>query len=243
MHIRKSVPQGRNVSEIGSELSAGDTLVSAGRRIGPGETALLAAFGVARVPVVRKPRIGVLSTGSELLEVHEELAPARIRNSNSPMLHALLRDVGAEPVMLGKVPDRPDDAEAVIREALQSCDMLITTGGVSVGDHDIMVDILARWEGRTLFNKIAMRPGSPTTAAVLGGKLLLALSAIPARASSASICLPHRSSAPCSDIPSRSLNRYRCDWQNHSPKSTLSPVTCAAAWNFAKERRGRGRPA
>lgn len=179
VRINKPVPAGRNVSAIGSELPAGAALVEEGRVIEAGETALLAAFGFANVAVVRRPRIGILSTGSELLDVGDPLAPGRIRNSNAPMLSVLAREAGAEPVLLGRVPDRADEAEALIRRGLAGCDLLLTTGGVSVGDSDILVDILARWEGRTLFNKIAMRPGSPTTAALLDGKLLLALSGNP----------------------------------------------------------------
>lgn len=179
VRISKHVPAGRNVSGIGSELQAGATLIDEGRVIEAGETALLAAFGFANVPVVRRPRVGILSTGSELLDVGESLAPGRIRNSNAPMLIVLAREAGAEPVMLGRVPDRAEEAEACMRGGMADCDLLLTTGGVSVGDSDILVDILARWEGRTLFNKIAMRPGSPTTAALLNGKLLLALSGNP----------------------------------------------------------------
>ena len=121
----------------------------------------------------------MLSTGSELLDVEEPLTPGRIRNSNAPMLNVLLREAGAEPVMLGRVPDRADEAEACIRQGLEVCDLVLTTGGVSVGDHDILVDILDRWEGQTLFNKVSMRPGSPTTAALLNGSLLIALSGNP----------------------------------------------------------------
>lgn len=179
VRISKPVPAGRNVSEIGSELQAGSTLIEEGRVIEAGETALLAAFGFASVPVVRRPRVGILSTGSELLDIGDPLAPGRIRNSNAPMLGVLAREAGAEAVLLGRVPDRADEAEAIIRAGMADCDLLLTTGGVSVGDSDILVDILARWEGRTLFNKIAMRPGSPTTAALLNGKLLLALSGNP----------------------------------------------------------------
>ncbi len=179
VRISKHVPTGRNVSGIGSELQAGETLIEEGRIIEAGETALLAAFGFTSVPVARRPRVGILSTGSELLDIGDPLEPGRIRNSNAPMLSVLVREVGAEPVLLGRVPDRADEAEKVIRDGMANCDLLLTTGGVSVGDSDILVDILARWEGRTLFNKIAMRPGSPTTAALLNGKLLLALSGNP----------------------------------------------------------------
>lgn len=177
--VSKRLPIGLNISEVGSEMEAGAPLLAAGQLIGTGETALLAACGYATVTVTRRPRVGVLSTGSELLEVDEPLEPAKIRNSNAPMLAAMLREAGMEPVMLGKVPDEIQAAQALVRQGLQDCDLLLTTGGVSVGDYDVMVDVLADWDGRLLFNKVAMRPGSPTTAAVLDGKLLIALSGNP----------------------------------------------------------------
>ncbi|WP_123039715.1 gephyrin-like molybdotransferase Glp [Cohnella candidum] len=179
VRIRKNVARGRNVAGIGSEVAAGTPLFAEGRRVGAGETALLAAFGFANVPVARRPRVGVLATGSELLGADEPLAPGRIRNSNAPMLAALLREAGAEPVLYGSVSDTPGEVESLIRQGLAENDLMITTGGVSVGDFDVLVDILARWEGETLFNKVTLRPGSPTTAAVLNGKLLLALSGNP----------------------------------------------------------------
>jgi molybdopterin molybdotransferase len=179
VRINKPVPKGANVTEIGSEWRQGDILLPAGRKIGPGEAALLAAFGFARVAVVRRPRVGVLTTGSELLEVGDPLQPGRIRNTNAPMLEALLREAGADPIQLGRVPDRLDELETKVRESLAACDLLLTTGGVSVGDYDMMALLLASCGHQMLFNKVAMRPGSPTSAALLDGKLLLALSGNP----------------------------------------------------------------
>jgi molybdopterin molybdotransferase len=177
--IGKSVSVGLNIAEIGCEIQEGELLLPSGKIIRSGETALLAAYGYAYVPVVRRPRVAVLSTGSELLEVDEPLTSAKIRNSNAPMLVAMLREAGAEPVMLGKVADDAKAAQALVSEGLQSCDLVVTTGGVSVGDYDVMADILAEHQVVLLFNKVAMRPGSPTTAAVLNGKLIIALSGNP----------------------------------------------------------------
>lgn len=168
VRIGKDVPQGANISEIGSEIREGERLLPAGQRIEAGESAVLAACGCACVAVARRPRVAILSTGSELLEVDEPLAPAKIRNSNAPMLAALVREFGAEPTMLGKVPDDAEAAGKLVRQALNDCDLLLTSGGVSVGDYDVMVDILAQPDVKLLFNKIAMRPGSPTSAALLG---------------------------------------------------------------------------
>jgi molybdopterin molybdotransferase len=176
--IGKSVAAGLNLAGIGSEIAESATLVQPGSAIGPGESALLAACGCASVAVAKRPRVAVLSTGSELLEVEEALAPAKIRNSNAPMLAALLREAGALPELLGKVPDDKGKAERLIRESMERCDLVVTTGGVSVGDYDIMADLVAE-SGQLLFNKVAMRPGSPTSAALLGGKPLIALSGNP----------------------------------------------------------------
>lgn len=127
----------------------------------------------------RRPKVAVFATGSELLEVDEPLVPGRIRNSNSPMLEALIREAGGEPVMLGAIVDDLELARSKVQMALESCDLVITTGGVSVGDYDIMGDLIRERSGEMLFNKIAMRPGSVTSAAVRGGTILLALSGNP----------------------------------------------------------------
>ncbi len=179
VRIGRSVPAGINLAEIGCEIQAGVQLLPIGQGIGPGETALLASCGYAQVSVAKRPRIAILSTGSELLEVNEPLAPAKIRNSNAPMLAAMVKDCGAEPLLLGKVPDDANEAKALIWRELQRCDLMITSGGVSVGDYDVMVDVLAEPDIELLFNKVAIRPGSPTTAALLQDKLILALSGNP----------------------------------------------------------------
>ncbi|UQZ37110.1 molybdopterin molybdenumtransferase MoeA [Paenibacillus sp. PK3_47] len=177
--IRKPQAAGRNVTPIGQELRTGDLVLPAGKLIGAGDIAALAAMGVHTVKVHRRPKIGIFATGSELLEVDEPLQPGKIRNSNSPMLEALVREAGGDPVMLGAIADDLELARSRVHMALDSCDMVITTGGVSVGDYDIMGDLVREKSGDMLFNKVTMRPGSVTTAAVRGGKLLLALSGNP----------------------------------------------------------------
>lgn len=179
VRISKPATPGQHLSEIGSEIAEGAALLPAGTVVQAGEIALLAACGYANVVVRRKPRVAILSTGSELLGVDAPLEPAKIRNSNSPMLAALVREAGAEPVLLGHLPDDRAATERLVREALPHCDLLLTTGGVSVGDYDVMADVLGSPGVDLLFNKVAMRPGSPTSAAMLGDKLLLALSGNP----------------------------------------------------------------
>lgn len=179
VHIVKPVAPGLNLADIGCEMQSGELLLQAGSIVQAGESALLAACGCATVAVVRRPRVAVLATGNELLEVDKPLEPAKIRNSNLPMLAAMIREAGAEPIVLGTVTDERSETEAIVRRTLPQCDLLLTTGGVSVGDYDVMVDVLSAPDIQLLFNKIAMRPGSPTTAATLRDKLIIALSGNP----------------------------------------------------------------
>lgn len=177
--IRKPQDAGRNITPRGLELSEGDLVLPAGRRISAGEIAALAALGIHTVKVYRRPKVAIFATGTELLEVHEPLEPGKIRNSNSPMLESLVQEVGGEPYMLGSIVDDLVLARSRVQMAMETYDFVITTGGVSVGDYDIMGDLIREQSGDMLFNKVTMRPGSVTTAAVRDGKLLLALSGNP----------------------------------------------------------------
>ncbi|MEK3747944.1 gephyrin-like molybdotransferase Glp [Paenibacillus sp. FSL E2-8871] len=177
--IRKKQEAKSNITPMGLELSSGELVLPAGRLISAGDIAVLAAFGKHTVKVYRRPKVAIFATGTELLEVHEPLQPGKIRNSNSPMLEALVKEAGGEPVMLGSIVDDLELARSKVQMALETYDFVITTGGVSVGDYDIMGDLVREQSGDMLFNKVTMRPGSVTTAAVRGGKLLLALSGNP----------------------------------------------------------------
>jgi molybdopterin molybdotransferase len=179
VHIRKQLAAGENVTPLGHEVHAGEALLEAGRTIGPGEAAILASFGYAQVPVFRKPRVAIFSTGAELLEVDHEISPAKIRNSNSYMLACQVQAAGGEPIIMPILPDDSTLVEQALREVWRQVDLVITTGGVSVGDKDVLVEWFERWDGTLLFNKVAMRPGSPTSVGLWHNKLLFALSGNP----------------------------------------------------------------
>ncbi|GAK13013.1 LOW QUALITY PROTEIN: molybdopterin biosynthesis protein MoeA [Geomicrobium sp. JCM 19039] len=168
-----------NISFQGEDTRRDQSLVERGSYIHPGVTALLATFGYDVVPVARKPKIGILATGSELLDVHEPLSPGKIRNSNAYMAAAQVKRAGGEPVMFGKLPDDLDQCVTAVSEHLQEVDVMITTGGASVGDFDLVPAIIERLGADTLFNKVAMRPGSVTTAAAVEDKLMFGLSGNP----------------------------------------------------------------
>lgn len=179
MSIKRPFKKGDNISFAGEDTRKGSTLVKKGAYITPGIVALLATFGYDTVPVVYKPRIGIIATGSELLDVRETLVPGKIRNSNSFMIEAQCRRSGAKPIYFGKLMDNLDECFHAVQNALQSVDFLITTGGVSVGDYDYLPEIYKRLGANVLFNKVAMRPGSVTTVAEVNGKLLFGLSGNP----------------------------------------------------------------
>ncbi len=177
--LRRPAAPGANVSAVGSDVSAGSAVAVPGHRLGPGEIALLATAGRTMVNVYRKPRVALLATGSELLQPDSPLVPGKIRNSNAYMLAAMVASAGAEPIPLGTAQDDMGIIADALKEGLEICDLAITTGGVSVGDYDVVTDLLHEWDGKLLFNKVQMRPGSVTSAAMRGEKPLLALSGNP----------------------------------------------------------------
>lgn len=179
IHIKRSVKKGENISYQGEEVKKGELILQNGTRINPGIKAVLATFGYASVKVTKKPKIGIFATGSELLDIDEPLQSGKIRNSNSHMIISQAKRVGAEPVYLGMLPDQLDICTEAISQALTKVDILLTTGGVSVGDFDFMPVVYSQIGANILFNKIKMRPGSVTTVAEYQGKLLFGLSGNP----------------------------------------------------------------
>jgi molybdopterin molybdotransferase len=143
---------------------------------------LLAALGIPVVPVYKRPLVAVISTGDELRDVSEPLTPGKIRNSNSYTLQGYIRSIGAEPVVIGMCQDRAEEVAALIEQGLDRADLVITTGGVSVGDYDVVRHAVDYLGAETLYWKIDIKPGSPSLAAIKNGKLILGLSGNPAAA-------------------------------------------------------------
>ncbi|MBP2113246.1 molybdopterin molybdotransferase [Paenibacillus silagei] len=177
--IRKAFAPQENLSLQGEDMQAGETVIPAGSFIHPGVVALLATFGYGEVKAGKRPVVGILSTGTELLAVTEPLAPGKIRNSNGPMIAAQLARMGIPYRIYDTAADRLEVCLQTVRQALAETDCLITTGGVSVGDFDYLPDIYKRLGADVLFNKVAMRPGSVTTVAVAGDQFLFGLSGNP----------------------------------------------------------------
>lgn len=179
MEVKRSFKKGDNISFQGEDARKGTVLAKRGCYINPGISALLATFGYSEVPVAKKPVIGLLATGSELLDVDEPLQAGKIRNSNTHMISSQIRRVGGRVKYFGKFSDDLNTCYEAVKKALSEVDMLITTGGVSVGDYDYLPAIYEKLGASVLFNKVAMRPGSVTTVAQLNEKLLFGLSGNP----------------------------------------------------------------
>jgi molybdopterin molybdotransferase len=144
---------------------AGHPLFAAGIRLQAPEIAVLAAAQCPRIQVYRKPRVAILSTGSELVGIDQPLLPGQIVDSNQYALAALIAQSGAEPLRLGIVPDQPEALKAAIAHALASADVVLSSGGVSVGSYDYVDEILAMLGAEIHLSAVAMKPGKPLTVA------------------------------------------------------------------------------
>ena len=182
VRISNPVPPNTDVVYSGADVKPRQVLAPKGRLVTAPVIFMFANQGFASVEVYKKPVITVLSTGSELCEVGEPLRPAAIYNSNVHALSAYLSDAGAAPVNGGSVPDDPEAIARSVGRAAESSDMVITTGGASVGDYDWAVRSAEILGADVLFWKIAMRPGGALMAAVKDNKAILSLSGNPAAA-------------------------------------------------------------
>ena len=151
---------GENIRRAGGDVSAGSVILSAGQRLRAQDTALAAAVGIAQLPVFRRLRVAVFFTGDELCMPGEPLPPGAVYNSNRFMLTALLEGLGCECRDLGQVPDNLEATRAALRQAAQDNDLIITSGGVSVGEED-HVKPAVEAEGRLALWKIAIKPRKP----------------------------------------------------------------------------------
>ncbi len=162
--ILESVPAGNNVSPLGSEARQGEVVLPAGKFISPGVIGLLATVGKNAVSVYRAPVVGILATGDELVEVDAKPDRGQIRNSNSSTLYAQVRQAGGRPDLLGVAKDTKANLRHRIADGLHY-DLFLATGGVSMGDLDLVEDVFAEFGLEVFFDKIAMKPGKPVVMA------------------------------------------------------------------------------
>ena len=180
VEILETVEPGNNIRPAGEDMQRGQTILLHGSEIGPWEIGVLATLGWAMVPVVRRPHVAIVSTGDEVIDVSEPLQPGKIRNSNGYLLEAAIRRAGAEPHRLGIALDTVESLREKFSQAMQY-DLIITSGGVSVGDFDLVKNIMAE-QGEINFWRINMRPGKPVAFGHIGSIPLLGLPGNPVSA-------------------------------------------------------------
>ncbi|MBC8744693.1 molybdopterin molybdotransferase MoeA [uncultured Limosilactobacillus sp.] len=167
-----------NITEAGTDVKSGDIILPKNQEINPGGLAVLTAFGVQEVKVYKKPRIAIIATGTELLAANDQIEPGKIFNSNGIMLKNLVEETGGVVDFETQLPDDAALIKQTLEEQMATHEIVITDGGVSVGDFDYIGDE-ARKADQLLFNKIKQRPGSVTTAFVQNNTLVMALSGNP----------------------------------------------------------------
>ncbi len=183
IEIRRAASPGQFISYAGSDIARGEALLRAGTLIGSREIGMLAACGIAQVSVARRPRVAVISTGDELVQPGEMLRPAAIYDTNGAIVTAAVSENGGEAVFLGAVPDDEEELEAEMRAALQTCDMLVLSGGTSKGAGDLSHRIIARLgQPGMIAHGIALKPGKPLCLAVCDGKPVVILPGFPTSA-------------------------------------------------------------
>jgi molybdopterin molybdotransferase len=179
--LRESLEPGENVTPAGSDMQPGDVVMRAGRRIGAPELAVLATLGIASVPVFRRPRVAIISTGDELVDAAAVPQTGQVRDSNRWALAGSLVALGCEPLQEPAAGDTPDVLEAAIRTALGRADAVVLTGGSSVGVRDLTPRVIdAIGSPGVIVHGLRVKPGKPTVLAMLEGKPVIGLPGNPA---------------------------------------------------------------
>ncbi len=180
VEVREPVAQGNNIRHAGEDIRRGTVVLAEGALIGSAEIGVLASLGVTRVTVYRRPVVAILATGDELVEIDQPLLPGQIHNSNSYLVAAAVTRAGGIPRSLGIARDQVEELRAKL-QAAQEADLIVTSGGVSVGDYDLVKDIM-REQGTIDFWRVNLRPGKPLAFGKLGSTPLLGLPGNPVSA-------------------------------------------------------------
>ena len=183
IEIRRAASPGQFVSYAGSDIARGEALLRAGTIVGSREIGMLAACGIAQVSVARRPRVAIISTGDELVQPGQPLRPAAIYDTNGAIVTAAISENGGEARFLGAIPDDEEMLESAMRQALQTSDMLVLSGGTSKGAGDVSHRIIGRLgKPGIIAHGVALKPGKPLCLAVCDGKPVIILPGFPTSA-------------------------------------------------------------
>lgn len=174
--MHRSVSKGENVMKAGSDIHKGEVILKKSQTLSSREIGVLAALGFAQVNVYKRPRVAIISTGAEIVEPGKPLSPGKIYDINAHTISAAVTECGGEPIGLEIVPDETNQLKATLRKALDSADIIMTSGGVSVGPTDIIPKVLnTLGKPGVIVSGIAVKPGKPATIAIVDGKPVFSL--------------------------------------------------------------------
>jgi len=182
VNVKRGVGEGENVRYEGEEIKKGEIALQSGTLLNPASIGFIAEFGIKKVRVYRKPRVAMVVTGEEVVGLDEDLEPGKIRDTNSVTLQSALSREKAEPLFIGRARDEISDIREKLEKGLSLSDVIIVTGGVSVGDYDYVKDVLEGLGVQPVFWRVAQRPGGPLFFGKKGDKLVFGLPGNPASA-------------------------------------------------------------
>lgn len=183
IEIQRPVAVGENVIRVGEDVAAGDDVIAAGVRLRPAEIGGLAALGLTELDVTCRPRVGLLSTGDEIISCESEPSPGQVRDVNTYTLAALVRQAGGEPISYGIFPDKIKILQDAAAQALAECDVLVITAGSSASTRDLTADVINHLgQPGVLVHGVNVRPGKPTILAVCDRKPVVGLPGNPVSA-------------------------------------------------------------
>ncbi len=178
--IKEEVPKGFSVRPVGENYQEGDILIPKGTKLGFAEIGVLASLNISQIPVFQRPTVSILATGSEILDVGEKATnPAQIRSSNQFTLHALAKKAHATSLRLPLQKDDKESIRSAMLNALERSDIVVTTGGVSVGDYDFVKDILGDLDAKYITQGVILKPGQHIKIVQVGKKFIFALPGFP----------------------------------------------------------------
>ncbi|MEW6661510.1 MAG: gephyrin-like molybdotransferase Glp [Bacillota bacterium] len=180
--IRTPLKPDSNIVKAGEDVKAGELVLKRGSFLNAGAIGMLAAVNRETLPVFEKPKIAVICTGEELVELGAVRGPGKIRNSNLYAISAAVIEAGGQPILMGTVPDRLEEISRAMEQGLEQADLIVTTGGASVGEYDLVGEAYSKINSEILFRRVAVKPGTPTLAAKRSSQLLVGLSGNPAAA-------------------------------------------------------------
>jgi molybdopterin molybdotransferase len=179
VYVLRPAQKYKNVSRAGEDIKKGDLIIKRGLTVRPWHVAALIEAGITEIKVFKKPRVGIVNVGNELLAG----GGGKIPNSTGPLIHAYLKELGCEPVLIGVVPDDVEEISSTVSRVLRDFDILVMTGGTSVGGKDLVPEALSRVKGASLiFHGVNLRPGRTAGAYLIEGKPVLMFSGLPVAA-------------------------------------------------------------